>query len=90
MVIIYMNSFDKIVNPATGKKVNINGKLGKKILENYFNQKWEECLKEIKTAKTLCNNLMSEYYDIMTLRINEFKENPLPNDWDGVYIATSK
>ena len=62
----------------------------KKILENYFNQKWEECLKEIKTAKTLCNNLMSEYYDIMTLRINEFKENPLPNDWDGVYIATSK
>ena len=47
----------------------------KKILENYFNQKWEECLKEIKTAKTLCNNLMSEYYDIMTLRINEFKEN---------------
>jgi hypothetical protein len=33
---------------------------------------------------------MSEYYDIMTLRINEFKENPLPNDWDGVYIATSK
>jgi len=62
----------------------------KKILENYFNQKWEECLKEIKTAKTLCNNLMSEYYDIMTLRINEFKENPLPNDWDGVYVATSK
>ena len=37
MVIIYMNSFDKIVNPATGKKVNINGKLGKKILENYKN-----------------------------------------------------
>ena len=32
-----MNSFDKIVNPATGKKVNINGKLGKKILENYKN-----------------------------------------------------
>jgi len=62
----------------------------KKILEKYFNQKWEECLKEIKTAKTLCNNLMSEYYDIMTLRINEFKENPLPSDWDGVYIATSK
>ena len=45
---------------------------------------------EIKSAKTLCNNLMSEYYDIMTDRINEFKENPLPNDWDGVYVATSK
>lgn len=32
-----MSSFDKIVNPATGKKVNINGNLGKKILENYKN-----------------------------------------------------
>ena len=60
------------------------------ILENYFKKKWEKCLDEIKSAKTLCNNLMSEYYDIMTDRINEFKENPLPNDWDGVYVATSK
>ena len=33
---------------------------------------------------------MEDYYNIMSLRINEFKENPLPKDWDGVYIATSK
>ena len=60
------------------------------ILENYFSQKWEKCLDEMKTAKTLCNNLMNEYYDIMAERINEFKQNPLPKDWDGVYVATSK
>ena len=60
------------------------------ILENYFSQKWEKCLDEMKSAKNLCNNLMSEYYDIMTDRINEFKANPLPNDWDGIYVATSK
>ena len=29
----------------------------------------------MKFAKTLCNNLMSEYYDIMADRINEFKDN---------------
>ncbi len=62
----------------------------KKILESYFNQKWEDCLKSINSAKTLCNNLMEDYYNIMSLRINEFKENPLPIDWDGVYVATSK
>ena len=44
----------------------------------------------MKSAKNLCNNLMSEYYDIMTERINEYKQKPPPKDWDGVYVATTK
>ena len=32
-----MNKFDYIVNPNTGRKVNINTRLGKKILQNYKN-----------------------------------------------------
>ena len=48
------------------------------------------CIKEMKLAKSLCNNLMNEYYDIMAVRINEFKNSPPPKDWDGVYVATSK
>ena len=62
----------------------------KKILECYFNQKWQECLNEIESAKNLCNNLMSEYYVIMSERINLFKKEPPPNNWDGVYVATTK
>ena len=61
-----------------------------KILDYYFSQKWQECLNEIETAKILCNTLMSEYYEIMSKRINEFKKSPPPNNWDGVYVATSK
>ena len=61
-----------------------------KILDYYFSQKWQECLNEIETAKILCKNLMSEYYEIMSIRINEFKKSPPPNNWDGVYVATSK
>ena len=61
-----------------------------KILDFYFSQKWQECLIEIETAKILCNNLMSEYYEIMSKRINEFKKSPPPDNWDGVYVATSK
>ena len=61
-----------------------------KILDYYFSQKWQECLNEIETAKILCNTLMSEYYEIMSIRINEFKKSPPPNNWDGVYVATSK
>ena len=61
-----------------------------KILKNYFSQNWENCLIEMKVAKSLCNNIMTEYYEIMSERINEFKKSPLPKDWDGVYVATSK
>ena len=30
--------YNKIVNPETGRKVNINGIIGKKVLQNYLNQ----------------------------------------------------
>ncbi len=62
----------------------------KKILDNYFNQKWSVALEEMKTGKSLCKNLMSDYYDMMSERITEFKKNPPPPDWDGVFVATSK
>ena len=34
--ILYM--WERIVNPKTGRKVNINGKLGRHIIMNYINQ----------------------------------------------------
>ena len=33
--IIYMSKFDFIVNPATGRKVNVNTRLGQTVLKNY-------------------------------------------------------
>ena len=30
--------YKKIVNPKTGKSVNVNGKVGKEVLTNYFKQ----------------------------------------------------
>ena len=62
----------------------------KSILNKYFGQEWDECLKEMNLAKSLCNNLMKEYYEIMAQRIDEYKISPPPEDWDGVYVATSK
>lgn len=45
--------YKQIVNPATGRKVNVNGKLGQKVLNNYYNQIGGDgaCLK-IKNAAT--------------------------------------
>ena len=41
-------------------------------------------------AKTLCKNVMNDYYEMMSERINEYKQSPPPKDWDGVFVATSK
>ena len=65
-------------------------KLHNDILANYFSQNWLNCLEIMEKAKILCNKVMEEYYGILSLRINEFQKNPLPKDWDGVYVATSK
>lgn len=61
-----------------------------KILDHYFNQKWKEALDEMSDAKTLCKNVMNDYYEMMSERINEYKQSPPPKDWDGVFVATSK
>ncbi len=61
-----------------------------KILDYYFSQKWAEALNEMKLAKSLCKNVMSDYYDMMSERINEFQMSPPPENWDGVFVATSK
>jgi len=61
-----------------------------KILDYYFSQKWAEALSEMKLAKSLCKNVMSDYYDMMSERINEFQISPPPENWDGVFVATSK
>ena len=61
-----------------------------KVLDYYFSQKWAEALNEMKLAKSLCKNVMSDYYDMMSERINEFQMSPPPENWDGVFVATSK
>lgn len=60
------------------------------LLDNYFNQKWNEVEKIINKNQNLLDGIMKEYYNILTKRINDFKKYPLPSNWDGIYIATSK
>ena len=30
------------------------------------------------------------YYDLISNRIEEYIENPLPSDWEGVFVAKTK
>ena len=39
----------------------------------------------MKLKKSLLN-LMSDYYDMMSERVNEYKKSPPPENWDGVLL----
>jgi adenylate cyclase len=59
-------------------------------LKAYRSQEWEHAEEIAATAKGRLNGLMDEFYSIYCDRITEFRENPPPADWDGVYVATTK
>jgi len=56
----------------------------------YREQNWVALENYYKTLRNAFGGEMREYYDMMMERVEEFKKNPLPVDWDGVYRATSK
>ena len=60
-----------------------------KFLELYRQGHWEVAEKYANDLQKCWRGEMSQYYDMMIERINEYKENP-PTNWDGVYRATSK
>ena len=59
-------------------------------ITHYREQNWKALEDYYKTLRNAFGGEMREYYDMMMERVEEFKKNPLPSDWDGVYRATSK
>lgn len=59
-------------------------------LAAYRMQDWEGAEAVADDCRGHMNGLMKEFYDIYQIRIDEFRENPPPSDWDGVYVATTK
>ena len=47
-------------------------------------------LNEMKLAKSLCKNLMSDYYDMMSERINEYKKSPPPEKLGWCFCCNFK
>ena len=60
-----------------------------KFLTMYRNQNWTGAE---KFAHDLKDNWleMSDYYNVMIDRIDEYRKNPPGEEWDGVYRATTK
>ncbi|NMM44160.1 adenylate/guanylate cyclase domain-containing protein [Rhodospirillaceae bacterium KN72] len=60
------------------------------MLEAYRAQNWEEAERLMATLKGRLNGVLDGFYDIYGARVAEYRENPPPAEWDGVYVATSK
>ena len=74
------------VIPALEQYVNLHSKLR----ENYKKQDWKFCTDAIAELRGKFAGTLDSYYDIITDRIEDYKNNPPPRDWDGVYVATTK
>ena len=61
-----------------------------KFLGWYRSQAWGMARKWIDDLRNEFNGVMVGYYDMMEKRINQLEQEDLPDDWDGVYRATTK
>ena len=74
-------------------KTYINEKYAKyhKEFINYYRaQKWHQLDNYFTILIPAFNGEMKEYYDMMMERIEDYKKNPLPKDWDGIFRTSVK
>ena len=60
------------------------------MLDYYRQQKWDKAVELVNQLKGEFDGQMDHYYDLWLERIEEMKNANLPEDWDGVFRATSK
>lgn len=60
------------------------------MLSHYRNREWDKAITLVEELKGEFDGNMDHYYDIWLERIEEMRNKNLPDNWDGVYVATSK
>ena len=60
------------------------------MLALYRKQKFDQAIKQCRELKGRFDGAMDHYYDAWIERCEEMKNVELPQDWDGVFRATSK
>jgi adenylate cyclase len=56
-------------------------------LSSYKQMKWDEAIAKFNEVYEMKHDKTSKIY---MDRCEEFKKNPPPADWDGVYVMTTK
>jgi len=67
-------------------------------LVEYRSQEWDKVLATFTEARAMIESMkgvglvheVARFYELYEERIEEYRAEPLPSDWDGVFVATSK
>lgn len=80
----------EVIGRVTHMTPELEQELGlyQKALDLYFAQKWDEA--QVLMEQLHQSSPDTKIYNIYIERIKEFKDHPLPEDWDGVYVHLSK
>lgn len=65
-------------------------KLHQSMLVAYRNRSWSLAYEALTSLRNTAPQALKAFYDMYEKRIAEYSANPPPQDWDGVYIATTK
>ncbi|MDP6717151.1 MAG: adenylate/guanylate cyclase domain-containing protein, partial [Pirellulaceae bacterium] len=61
------------------------------MLAAYRSQAWDDCESLLSSCRNLADGWqLGDYYDVIAERVSGFRTEPPGEDWDGVFIATSK
>ena len=59
-------------------------------IKYYRAQEWDRLENYFHVLESAFGGDLKEYYEMMKERVEEYKMNPLPKDWDGVFRTNSK
>jgi adenylate cyclase len=87
-----VNIFTVFYNPKDEERVkwDLDKAMHEGMLQNYREQQWDLAASECKKLMGCFNGQMDHYYELWLERIEEMKNAKLPENWDGVFRATSK
>ena len=87
-----VNIYTVFYNPPTDQMAEWNDdkEVHNLMLQCYREQKWASAIKLVNDLKGAFDGKMDHYYDLWLERISEMQTVLLPEDWDGVFRATSK
>ena len=63
------------------------------MLQTYRTKNWDDSEQQIADLRVTAKSAgidLDVLYDLYEERIEEYRKNPPPTEWDGVFVATSK
>ena len=69
--------------------VDANRRLHKELLQHYRARDWDQCGQAIQVLLGKWNGELDSFYVNLGQRVENYRSNPPPTDWDGTYVKSN-